>query len=126
MAAKKDERFEVKLLMELAEPLSLYLERIVGSTTEPVPLPALGRDRNIDPTGTLGSGWTRDDVMKLTPWVRDFWTGAGTFRVQVVDQNKKVMEWEFLIPQSDSVKQRQPPQMSQANILPPSAISRCN
>lgn len=124
MAAKKEERFELKTLMELAEPLSVTLERMVGNTTEPVALPGLGRDRNIDHNSTLGTGWTRDDVIKLTPWIRDFWTGAGTYRAQVVDQNKKVMEWEFSIPQSDSVKQRQPPPLGAPGMVPPSAIQQ--
>lgn len=122
MATKKDPGLDLKALMDLAEPLSLFMNRMMGNSTEPVALPALGRDRTVDPNATPGTGWTRDDVVKLTPWVQDFWTGAGTYNVQVVDQNKKVMEFEFTIRQDERVKQRSAPPLGQPNLVPPSAI----
>jgi hypothetical protein len=122
MAPKKDQGLDLKALTDLAEPLSLFMNRMMGNATEPVALPALARDRTIDPNATPGTGWTRDDVVKLTPWVQDFWTGAGTYSVQVLDQNKKLMEFEFTIRQDDRVKQRSAPPLGQPGIVPPSAI----
>ena len=121
---QKTSGFDPQKLNEMAEPLQVHIEREVnGNQTEQIPVPAINSQTGaLDPDGPAGAYWTKDGIRKLSWWLRDFWTGGGSYRVTVTDANGNQMAYRFVIPTKD-YPQRQPPAPSAANVPPPSVAS---
>jgi hypothetical protein len=102
MAKKEPTKYDPLILSQMVEPLLVYVERNEHGKAEPIPIPALYDDGKIDPNGTPGHNWSRDAAAKLQWWLRDFWSGGGSYYAKVQDTAGKMMDWDFVIPPRDS------------------------
>ena len=72
----------------MAEPLQIVLDRVMGESSESIPMPALVWDtQEIDPAGSPGSNWNKVSMEKVMWWVRDYWSGGGSYRGKIIDAN---------------------------------------
>ena len=85
---KKEERgLDPAKLQEMHEPLTIRVERVRGNQRQPIEIP--GREG-----AAPGTGWSREEVLKLETWLVNEWTGGGCYRFMVVDAQGTKMEWD--------------------------------
>jgi hypothetical protein len=121
---KAKPRFDPEKLMSLVDPIQVFLERVQNDGPETISLPALDpATRQIDQRGSLGMGWTKDDIIKLPAWLAAVWSGAGYYEVTLMDARGQKMEYCFHVSMTADVKVRPVPQLG-ANIVPPGAVQQ--
>lgn len=80
-----------QILQEMQEPLLVRIERVKGNARTPIDVPAAN---GTDMTGSPGTNWSRDGVLKLETWLATEWSGGGIYHLKVVDANGKLHEWQ--------------------------------
>ena len=102
--------FDPVKLDQMAEPLSVRVEKVRGNARTMIPLPA-GEDG-----GVQGAGWSKDDVGGLEAWLVNEWSGGGMYAISVTDSSQPVPnkhEWQIFYAPSD-YPEKVPPTLSAA------------
>jgi hypothetical protein len=91
MPASTVRGFDDALLNQMIEPLTVRIERINGSNSQPVPLP------ESEDGSAPGTNWTKDLVRGLETWLVTEWSGGGAYTLAVTDSTSPqaiVMRWK--------------------------------
>lgn len=112
----------------MIEPLSVTVDKIKGSARQNIPLP-VGRDetgQDLPP----GSGWTKDEVKNIGPWLCNEWAGGGYYEITVTDSSEPATQhrWSTFY-EPNKYPERIPPPLAgaaaqpQFTLVPPSPPS---
>lgn len=86
--------FDPSAISKMSEPLSIRVERVVGSLRTPIEIPPKEGFSN-------GQGWEKDEISRLEGWlVRDV-CGGGQLHITVMDALDVKHEWRVFYPPSE-------------------------
>lgn len=78
-------------LQGLVEPLTVRIERIMGGMSSKIELPPTADG------STEGTGWTRDDVLRIERWLESQPQAQGAYIAKLVDAGQNLYEYTFVI-----------------------------
>jgi hypothetical protein len=100
MAPSKTKEFDEAVLMKMAEPITVYVSRIVSGKRTPVPLPVK------EGYQTSGQGYTQNDVREIASVLQELWTQGtlrdGQYEVSATDSQSMAMEWQMIFAENSS------------------------
>lgn len=84
--------FNEARLKELAEPITVSVEKNINGRKMPIQLPAKPGE------GSGGTGLSREEVRQVGNWIATEGTGGGLYFFRAVGDNGQEMRWEYFYP----------------------------
>lgn len=89
----KPQSLDLAALGEMAEPLTVQIDRVKGGQRSPIPLPI--NPANGEPAGV---GWAKEEIQAIEQgWLVNDWAGGGLYVGKVTDSSTppKTLEWKM-------------------------------